>query len=258
MNGTDVLLTVRQLEGLFRVDRVTIYRMLASGRLPGFKVGGQWRFSRQAIEGWMQGQQANLGAPVPPQAAEELHPSPEAMPLSCIRAVQEIFAQALGVGAVTTAVDGTPLTPVANCCQFCDLVLHTETGRQRCVESWRVSGAELGGASRPATCHAGLRYLSGRIEVQGRFVASAHAGPYLDRPPADEAWAGRIRELTAACGLNAQEMRRALDRVPVLDRDRYEQLSLLLQQMAATFSEIGEERLNLLGRLQRIAQITQL
>jgi hypothetical protein len=32
----------------------------------------------------------------------------------------------------------------------------------------------------------------------------------------------------------------------------------LLKRMVVTFSEIGEERLNLFGRLQRIAEITKL
>ena len=49
----DALLTVRHLQDLLQVDRITIYRMLDDGRLRGFKVGGQWRFSRQAIEGWL-------------------------------------------------------------------------------------------------------------------------------------------------------------------------------------------------------------
>jgi excisionase family DNA binding protein len=258
MNGVDALLTVRQLEDLLQVDRITIYRMLGDGRLRGLKVGGQWRFSRQAIEGWLHQQQASQEALGPPRAVEELRPSPQTLPLSCIRAIQEIFAQALGVGVVTTAADGTPLTPVANCCVFCDLILRSATGRQRCVASWRASAAEGEGALRAATCHAGLRYVWGRIQVQGRSVAAAHAGQFLDQPPEDAVWADRIRELTADCGLNAQEMRQALNRVPVLDQGRQQQLSRLLERMVLTFSEIGEERLNLLGRLQRIAAITQL
>jgi excisionase family DNA binding protein len=258
MNAVDVLLTVRQLQDLLQVDRITIYRMLGDGRLRGFKVGGQWRFSRQAIEGWLQEQQASLQALGPPRSTDDLYPSPEALPLSCIRAIQEIFAQALGVGTVTTATDGMPLTPVANCCEFCDLILHSATGRQRCVASWRASAAGKESTPQPATCHAGLRYVWGRIEVQGRLVAAAHAGQFLDQPPGDVVWTDRVTELAAACSLNAHELRQTVDRVPVLDQDLQQQLSRLLKRMVVTFSEIGEERLNLFGRLQRIAEITKL
>lgn len=258
MNGTDVLLTVRQLQDLLQVDRITIYRMLADGRLQGFKVGGQWRFSRRAIEDWLHEQATSLAAPEPSIAADGLRPSLEALPLSCIRAIQEILAQAVGVGAVTTAADGTPLTPVANRCQFCDLVLQTEVGRQRCAESWRNSGAEVRSMPRSTTCHAGLRYLSARIEVQGRFVAAAHAGQFLSHRPTDAAWGTRVPELAAICGLDAAELHLALDQVPVLEQSTQQQLSRLLGKTAQIFAEIGEERLDFVGRLQRIAAITQL
>ena len=46
-------MTTKQLVELLQLDRTTIYRMLSAGRLPGFKVGGRWRFSRQEIEAWL-------------------------------------------------------------------------------------------------------------------------------------------------------------------------------------------------------------
>ncbi len=38
--------------GAFARHRATIYRLLRQGRLPGFRVGADWRFSRAAIEQW--------------------------------------------------------------------------------------------------------------------------------------------------------------------------------------------------------------
>jgi len=263
----DTLLTVRQLQDLLQVDRITIYRMLDDGRLRGFKVGGQWRFSRQAIEGWLHEQQARLEALEPPEArvaGSHPVPSPDALPLSCIQAIQDIFAQALGVAAVTTAPDGTPITPIANSCRFCNLILATKAGRQRCVSSWRAAaagagsagGLATGSASQLTTCHAGLHYVWGRIDVGGQIVAAVHAGQFLDRSPDEAGRPADLAELAAATGLKAQELEAALALVPVLDPDRQQQVTRLLQRMAATFSEIGAERLNLLGRLQHIAEIT--
>lgn len=252
----DALLTSRQLQDLLQVDRITIYRMLNDGRLQGFKVGGQWRFSRQAIERWLQEQQADLDVPEPPTTAADLQPSADLLPLSCIQAIQGIFAEALGVGTVTTAVDGTPLTPIAHSCDFCNLILSTQAGRQRCIGSWRAAAATGRDVPRLATCHAGLRYAWGRIEVRGDFVAATHAGQFLDTPPSVEAWSARLTELAVASGLDEQALRQALARVPVLDETRRQQVPRLLHRVAATFSEIGEERLNLLGRLRRIAEMT--
>lgn len=260
MTDKDTLLTSRQLQELLQVDRITIYRMLNDGRLQGFKVGGHWRFSRQAIEHWLQEQQASLDMNPPAQPSDQVRPSAETLPLSCVQAIQDIFADALEVGTVTTLVDGTPLTTISNSCEFCDLLLRTDAGRQRCIQSWQKASAVPGQTGIPpqvSTCHAGLNYVWGRIQIRGAQVAAVHAGQFLNRPPGDNGWPERITELSSATGLEALRLREALAEVPVLDREKRETIPRLLQRVAGTFSEIGEERLNLLGRLQRIAQMTQ-
>ena len=40
-------LTTKQVQDLFKVDRITIYRMLQDGRLKGVKIGNQWRCCQQ-------------------------------------------------------------------------------------------------------------------------------------------------------------------------------------------------------------------
>ena len=50
----DNLLTTKQLMELLHLDRTTIYRMLNDRRLPAVRVGGQWRFSRQAVDNWLE------------------------------------------------------------------------------------------------------------------------------------------------------------------------------------------------------------
>ncbi len=254
----DTLLTTRQLQDLLQVDRITIYRMLNDGRLQGFKVGGQWRFSRQSIEDWLRQQQVDLDVLELPQCADSLQPAPEALPLSCIQAIQDIFAEALGVGTVTTSVDGTPLTPISNSHEFCNLILSTEIGRQRCMASWRAAAVKREDTPLLATCHAGLCYVWGRIEVHGKFVAATHAGQFLDAAPDDKAWSIVIEELSTAMDIDREKLQKALACLPVLDEGRRQQVPHLVERVAETFSEIGEERLHLLGRLQRIAEISSL
>jgi excisionase family DNA binding protein len=125
MNDMDSLLTTRQLQNLLQVDRITAYRILSQGCLRGFKAGGQWRFPRQATEHWLQERRAGLEVTDPPTSAVELVPSPEAPPLSPIQAIQSIFAETIGVGTVTTVVDGAPLKPSGHSREFCDLILHS-------------------------------------------------------------------------------------------------------------------------------------
>jgi excisionase family DNA binding protein len=46
------VLTVGELSEYLRVHRSTVYRLLKSGRLPGFKIGSDWRFNVEAIDRW--------------------------------------------------------------------------------------------------------------------------------------------------------------------------------------------------------------
>ena len=249
----DTLLTARQLQELLQIDRVTIYRMLKDGRLHGFKVGGQWRFSRAEIEAWIRERQADLGvAESPVIAASEPIPPAQALPLSCVETIQDVFAEAMGVGAVTVAMDGTPLTPISNSCAFCTLVQATKAGRKRCTDSWQalVKGGVV--------CHAGLRCTGGQIEVREEAVALFCAGQFLEEPAGNGGAADRLAALAKATDLDVGTLRQAWRQVPVLDEGQSQKLSHLVQRVARTFSEIGEERLELLGRLRRIAEITEL
>jgi excisionase family DNA binding protein len=49
------VMTVPELAEYLRVHPITIYRLLHAGRLPGFRVGSEWRFNRATIEKWQQG-----------------------------------------------------------------------------------------------------------------------------------------------------------------------------------------------------------
>ncbi len=46
------ILTAAQVAELFQVDRETVYKLAQRGRLPGFKVGYQWRFAQSTIQDW--------------------------------------------------------------------------------------------------------------------------------------------------------------------------------------------------------------
>ena len=151
MSDADVLLTTRQLQNLPQVDRVTIYRMLEAGRLQGFKLGGQWRFSRQDLGQWLQVQRASTAEPQIRVSGADRAPTPQALPQSSLRAIQEIFAEALGVATVITAADGSRLTPLADSSEFCDLILACGAGRERCAVSWREVAQKPGAMPQPVT-----------------------------------------------------------------------------------------------------------
>ncbi len=55
---TDEILTLKEVAEYLKLAEKTAYRLAAEGKLPGFKVGGSWRFRRSDIEEWIN-QQSN-------------------------------------------------------------------------------------------------------------------------------------------------------------------------------------------------------
>jgi excisionase family DNA binding protein len=50
------ILTIKQVADYLKVTDRTIYRLAAAKRIPAFKVGGTWRFSRADIDSWIKQQ----------------------------------------------------------------------------------------------------------------------------------------------------------------------------------------------------------
>jgi len=52
-NEPAVLLTAEEVIGILRVNARTLYRLIRTGGLPAVRVGRQWRFRRNDLEGWL-------------------------------------------------------------------------------------------------------------------------------------------------------------------------------------------------------------
>ena len=76
------ILSVKQLAAYLNMASVTIYRLAARGELPGTKVGGQWRFHKQAIDEWL--------------SRKPERPRVRILVVDDDRAVGELFREALG------------------------------------------------------------------------------------------------------------------------------------------------------------------
>jgi excisionase family DNA binding protein len=52
----DDILTLKEVVSYLKLAEKTAYRLAAEGKLPGFKVGGSWRFKKLDIEDWIESQ----------------------------------------------------------------------------------------------------------------------------------------------------------------------------------------------------------
>jgi excisionase family DNA binding protein len=53
MEKAKVVLTIGEVAEMLRVHPTTVYRLLKRGDIPGFKIGGNWRVSVNALDRWV-------------------------------------------------------------------------------------------------------------------------------------------------------------------------------------------------------------
>ena len=74
--ASERLLTVDEVAEYLNVDRFTVYRLLRQKKLPGFKVGNQWRFNHQMIEAWLMKNAKNARSEMPSRVRVRVHALP--------------------------------------------------------------------------------------------------------------------------------------------------------------------------------------
>ncbi|MFC1518094.1 helix-turn-helix domain-containing protein [Pseudomonadota bacterium] len=53
---TEQILTLKEVAAYLKLTDKTAYRLASEGKLPGFKVGGSWRFKQEDLEAWIDSQ----------------------------------------------------------------------------------------------------------------------------------------------------------------------------------------------------------
>jgi len=245
----DNYLTVRQLQDLLKVDRITIYRMLQDGRLKGVKIGQQWRFAPREVEALLS------GSPRPepePAAASPVH-----FPTHCIWAIQNIVAAIAAVGVVTVDLEGQPLTDISHGCEFCALVQSTPSGRKACQEFWRKMAARGPDAQGFSSCHAGLQYAQARIGTDEEPVGWLLTGQFYLQSPSP-AGVQTLAKLASEHRLHPEKLEAAARNLPVLDQKKQASIPVWLEKVAAAINSILSERAAFVDRLKKISEISSI
>jgi len=175
-NNGQSLLTARQVQAMFGVDRSTVYRMAEDGRLPALKIGRQWRFRPEEIERLLV---ANPGADLSTDAT----PVPPALPASA-DAVVGMAADLLGVMMVAADMQGRPLTGVANPCPWFAARADDPASIADCVAEWKALADEPDFEPQFHTGQLGFQcaraYIRSGTSLVGMVLAGGVAPPGSD------------------------------------------------------------------------------
>ena len=127
------LYTVKQVQDLLKVDRITVYRMLQDGRLKGIKIGHQWRFNASELEHLL-GMETSADNG---QSESSIN-----LPIHCIQTIQNLFSDISQLSSLVVDMEGNPLTNISNPCAFCTRIMSSPSGRDACQASWRDIAAQ--------------------------------------------------------------------------------------------------------------------
>ncbi len=56
VNGKEQIMTLREVAQYLGLHIMTVYKLTREGRVPAAKIGGQWRFKRDVLDGWLEAQ----------------------------------------------------------------------------------------------------------------------------------------------------------------------------------------------------------
>lgn len=255
----DRLLTTRELQARLHLDRVTIYRMVKEGELPALRVGGQWRFSSEAIDAWL----AERRAAASPQSSRR-DPAldlatvqlDDLIDLGVLQTIQNQFAQLVGVAAFITDLKGQPFAPCSRCSAFCQIIHSQPAGMAACQASWRAIAQLEGEDAAIHLCHAGIQYASAPVSVGTQRLGLVTAGQFFTEPPDPEQFRQRALATGARLGLSGEALAAAMDSLPTLSHDQAMQITNLLQTIANAISSISYQSYQARQTLAQIAELT--
>jgi excisionase family DNA binding protein len=241
-------LTTKQVQDLFKIDRITVYRMLQDGRLKGVKIGNQWRFPQREVEKLLNGETVDL--PV-------VNESDSVFPIHCVQTIQNLFTSVSHHSALIIDQKGEKVTQISQPGPICQLLLSTEKGQEICEAAWRKIAEQAKGREELFTCHSGLKYFGSVILTQNKKQGVFLAGEFYLETEDPDVEKEILKETARHCGIDEHEMLNAYQKVPHLSREEQQHLAAQPAAAANAVESILNERSAFMERLQQIASLTQ-
>ena len=60
-SNSDQVMTLEELAAYLKIPKSTLYKLVQEGRVPGQKLGKQWRFGKAVIDRWLDSEQTSSG-----------------------------------------------------------------------------------------------------------------------------------------------------------------------------------------------------
>lgn len=164
--------------------------------------------------------------------------------LKLLQRLQDTFAQAMGVAAVTVDRNGIPITQTSNFCDVCQMIRSTETGLARCQKCDAEGGRVAHERGKPYAykCAGGLLDAAAPIIIDGQYVGCILCGQAIP-DDAHEEFVQDIMARNLPLGLPPEEFEEAIRKIMPLPRDRFQAAVEMLSLTANNIIENGAANL---------------
>jgi two-component system, LytTR family, sensor kinase len=142
--------------------------------------------------------------------------------LNILQRIQDTFAKAMGVAAVTVDQRGAPVTKTSNFCNLCKLIRSSPKGLERCFKSDADGGRKASTDQQPVDyiCPGGLMDAAAPLIIEGQYVGAILCGQVIPSDAQPE-FIDRIIERNVTLGLAAAQIEKAAREIIPLPRDRF-------------------------------------
>jgi len=229
-------LTSKEMQDLINVDRSTVYRMAEDGRLPGVKIGRQWRFPADRVA-----EQLGVTAapPAPPTDLRHADLGRLLRP-EVAQSVADLIGDLFGMMAVITDVAGLPLTAVANPCGYYAVIANQPGAAEACLAQWRLFTEDPHVAPRWVRTRLGFLCARTFIWVDLKPVGMIVVGGVT--PPAWPPPEGLVEAIADEVGVLPRVLLDAVDQTWNIDTEQQRRVLALLPQMGDLLSHLASAR----------------
>jgi two-component system, LytTR family, sensor kinase len=160
--------------------------------------------------------------------------------IQVLQRIQDTFAKAMGVAAVTVDKFGRPVTCNSNFQTLCQMIRSTPKGLARCQECDARGGLAAYSSGKPEAyvCMGGLMDVAAPITIEGEYLGCILCGQVV----LTEHRQRFIKDIIARnvpLGLPRQQLLEAIQQVPAIPRDRLDAAVEMLMLTANHIVEIG-------------------
>lgn len=155
-----------------------------------------------------------------------------------LQRMQDGFSALTGMAALTTDLNGVPVTKGSNFTEFCTgYTRQSDIGRMRCERCDKFGAHETWEKGKPTTyyCHAGLIDYAAPIVADGKLVGCFIGGQVLDKELEYE----QVKKVAEEIGVDPDDFWAAAQKVHILEKETIDNAARFLYTIANILSDMA-------------------